>query len=239
MKEAEFINTKNETDLHYDLIKKFFKKSAEDKKKFYNSKGKVGLEKEIKKRSMWRIYSLILDEILKKDDDISSVIDIACGMGNFTMELAKLNNLNRIVGIDFLKETFDIARKTENIFRNVSFIQGDLLRLPFNDQSFDFTVCLNTIHHIYKNDFYKAINELTRITKNYLMLEIRNKDYILMPWKNKIILQKVYRDLPIYCSSISDLNDLMKKNGFKQKIIRGSRSITWICWRLVLVYERD
>ncbi len=239
MKDADFIKSKNETDSHYELVKKYFRKSAEDKKRFYSFKSKEEIEKEIKKRSMWKIYTSILDEILQKDAEITSVIDIACGMGNFTMELAKRNNYKRIVGVDFLKETFNIARKTENIFRNISFLEGNLLNLPFTDRSFDFTICLNTLHHIYKNDFYKAVNELTRITKHYLMLEIRNKNYILMPWINKTVLQKVYRDLPIYCSSVSDLNDLIEKNGFKLKIIRRNSSLTWTSWRLVLVYERN
>ena len=238
MKDNDFIKTENQTDSHYNLVKNYFRKDAEKKRNFYKFKSEEKVEKEIKKRSMWKIYMLTLDEILKKDTKISSVIDAACGMGNFTMELAKHNNFIKIVGFDFLKETFSLTNENKNIFGNISFLQANLLNLPFKNRSFDFTVCLNTLHHIYEDDFYKTIDELARITKKYLMIEIRNKNYFLIPFKNKIILQKVYRDLPIYCCSVSELNDITEKNKFNLKIMRGNNSLSWASWRLVLVYER-
>jgi ubiquinone/menaquinone biosynthesis C-methylase UbiE len=159
-------------------------------------------------------------------------------MGNLIIELSKHNNFKRIVGIDFLKETFSIAWKSESIFGNISFLQGDLINLPFNNQSFDFSICINTLHHIHNKDFNRAINELTRITKHYLMIEIRNKDCIFLPWFNQIIMQKVYSDLPIYCNSVQDITSLMENNGFILKIIRGKRKLSMASWRLVLVYKR-
>ena len=238
MKNIDFVKYGNEKNLHYELVKKYFRKSATDKSRFYNLKSSEEIEREIKKRSMWKIYTSILDEILSGNDKILSAIDVACGIGNFTFELVKHNQIKKILGIDFLKETFNIARKTEKKFANITFMQGDLLNLPFFDRSFDLTVCINTLHHIHENDFSKAIGELARITNSYVMLEIRNKNYILIPFINKIVLQKLYRDLPIYSCSISEINDLMGKNRFKLKIIRGNSSLSWACWRLVLVYKR-
>ncbi|KYK33143.1 MAG: hypothetical protein AYK22_01145 [Thermoplasmatales archaeon SG8-52-3] len=238
VEEEDIIKSENEKEAHYEFVKNYFKKSAEENKKFYSLKNKDDVEKQIKKRRMWKIYTSILDKIIKKDSEISNVIDIACGIGNFTFEIAKNNNYKNIVGIDFLKETIDIARKNKNLFKNVTFLQGDLLNLPFIDKSFDFSVCLNTLHHIHKNDLYKAITEISRITKKYLMLEIRNKNYIFKSLHNIIILQRVYRDLPIYFSSVSDLNNLMGKNGFKPIIIRGNNLLIWTSWRIVIVYKR-
>jgi ubiquinone/menaquinone biosynthesis C-methylase UbiE len=239
VKKSNVCDSDNEKKLHYENVKEYFKKSAADKFGFYDFKSEEKLERELKKRSMWKIYTSILNEILKGDSYISNVIDVACGMGNFTRELSKYDEFKKIVGIDFLKETFEIARNTNNKFVDISFIQADLLNLPFTDQSFDFTICLNTLHHIYKNDLNKAINELSRITKHYIMIEIRNKNCIFKPLINQIVLQKVYRDLPINCSSISDLNFLMKNNGFVPKIIRGNSTMFRTSWRLVLVYKRN
>lgn len=238
MKEPNFSKTGNDKELHYMQVKKFFKKSAEEKSKFYDSKSEGKLEREIKKRSMWKIYTLTLHEILQSNFNISIVIDVACGMGNFITELSRHNQFKKIIGIDFLKETFDIARKTGKKFENISFLQADLLNLPFSDRIFDLTVCINSLHHIHENDFSKAISELARITNKYVMLEIRNKNYILIPFINKIVLQKLYRDLPICSTSISEINNLMEKNRFKLKITRGNSSLYCACWRLVLVYER-
>jgi ubiquinone/menaquinone biosynthesis C-methylase UbiE len=224
--------------LHYENVKKFFRKSAAEKKYFYDLQSDKNVERELKKRSMWKVYTLILEEILQSDSNISNAIDVACGMGNFTRELSKHNEFKKIIGIDFLKETFNIARKTKKKFENIYFLQGNLLNLPFKDRSFDLTVCLNTLHHIHKNDFLEAIDELSRVTKNYLMIEIRNKNYFLFALKNKIILQKIYRDLPIYCHSISKLNNITEKYGFNLKIVRGKNLFSWASWRLVLVYKR-
>ena len=239
MKNSNSRDPDNEKLLHYENVKTFFKKSAEDKYDFYDFKSNKKVERQLKKRSMWKVYTSTLNEIIQSDFKISNVIDVACGMGNFIMELAKYNQFKKIIGIDFLKETFNIARKTENKFGNISFVQGDLLNQPFTNRSFDLTVCLNTLHHIHWNDFEKAINELSRITNNYLMMEIRNKNYILLPWKTKIVLPKLYRDLPIFYNSIYELNELMKKNKFKLKMIKGNNTFSWVSWRLVAVYERN
>ena len=110
--------------------------------------------------------------------------------------------------------------------------------MPFKNKSFDLTVCLNTLHHIHRNDFSKAINELSRITNRTLMVEIRNKKYILLPWKTKIVLPKLYSDLPISTNSILELNKLMEKNRFKLKLIKGNSLFSSTSWRLVAVYER-
>ena len=238
MKRSNVYDSENEKKLHYKNVKNYFKKSAADKCGFYELKSEEKLERELKKRSMWKVYTSTLNEILKSDSNISNGIDVACGMGNFTRELSKHKRFQNIIGIDFLKETFDIAIKTKNKFLNTSFFQGDLLNLPFKDSSFELTVCLNTLHHIHKNDFLKAIYELSRVTKKYLMIEIRNKNYIFYFWKTKIVLPRLYKDLPIYSNSIFKLNKLMEKNNFKLKILRGNSVISFSSWRLVAVYEK-
>ncbi len=239
MEDTNFTNSEDDKKLHYESIKKYFRKSAADKRGFYSSKSTEGAKRELKKRNMWKIYTSALDGILKDDIKLSSVIDVGCGMGNFTLELAQHEQFKKIVGIDLLKETFGIARENENTFGNVSFLQGNLLNLPFIDRSFDLTVCLNTLHHIHKEDFCKAIHELARITNKYLMLEIRNKNYILDLWFNKIVLPKLYRDLPQYSYSLSELNYLMKKHGFQLKIIRGKSTFSRACRCLLIVFKRN
>lgn len=229
---------KNSKKIHYENVKSYFRKSAEEKTGFYDLKSDGKVERELKKRHMWKIYTSTLEEILRGNQKISNVVDIACGMGNFTMELSKHEQFLKIIGIDFLKETFNIARKADDKFSNISFLQGDLLNLPFKNRSFDLTVCLNTLHHIYRSDFSKVIDELSRVTKRNLMVEIRNSNYILLPWKTKIVLPKLYSDLPIYTNSIKKLNKILHKNSFKLKIVKGNSIFYLTSWRIVAVYER-
>jgi ubiquinone/menaquinone biosynthesis C-methylase UbiE len=224
--------------LHYESIKKYFIKSAANKKGYYRSKSIYEIKKDTKRRSDWKNYTSALDEVLKNDRQIESTIDIGCGMGNFILELVYRKKFKKIFGIDFLKETFDIARENKQHFGNIGFIQGNILSLPFKNSSFDLTVCLNVLHHVHKDDFTLAIYELTRITNKYLMIEIRNKNNFLEFLYQKILLPKLYRSLPQFTNSITEVNNLMKQNGFGLKIIKGRIPFTWACRHLVLVYKK-
>lgn len=234
-----FVNCPNsDKKLHYELIKKYFIKSASNKKGYYTTKDINEIKKDTKKRSDWRNYVSALNEILSDDNQIFSAIDVGCGMGNFILELVYYQQFKKIVGIDFLKETFNIARENKQYFGYVDFIQSNLLSLPLKNRSFDLTVCLNVLHHVHKEDFTTAIYELTRITNKYLMIEIRNKNNFLEFFYQKILLPKLYNDIPQFTNSITEVNNLMKKNGFELKKIKGRIPFRWACRHLVLVYKR-
>jgi SAM-dependent methyltransferase len=238
VKDNNSIKPEKTKKLHYALVKKYFRKDAAKRKGYYDSKDIEELKYDLKKRKIWKIYTSTLDEILHKNAEIFNVIDVGCGMGNFTFELVHRKQFKKIVGIDFLTETFDIARENKKNFGKVSFIQGDLLNLPFTDESFDMTVCLNVLHHIHKDDFSKAIYELARITDKYLILEIRNKNNILKFWHNKIVLPHFNREIPVDANSVLEVNDLMKDYNFQLEIVRGKSVVRMICWHLLLVYKR-
>ena len=231
-------NSNSDKKLHYELIKKYFIKSAANKKGYYKSKDINEIKRDIKKRKDWSNYTSTLNEILRKDKQISSAVDIGCGMGNFILELIYYKQFKKIIGIDFLKETFDIARENKQFFGNVDFIQGNMLFLHFKNRSFDLTVCLNVLHHVHKDDLTLTIDELTRITNKYLMIEIRNKNNFLEFFYQKIFLPKFYKDLPQFTNSIDEVNNSMKQRGFEFKIIKGRIPFTWACRHIVLVYKR-
>ncbi|MDH7506530.1 MAG: class I SAM-dependent methyltransferase [Candidatus Thermoplasmatota archaeon] len=231
-------NSKSDKKVHYELIRKYFIKSAVSKKGYYNSKDINEIKRDIKKRSDWSNYTSTLNKILKADKQISNAADIGCGTGDFILELVYCKQFKKIIGIDFLKETIDIAYENKQYFGNVDFIQGNMLNLPFKNRSFDLTVCLNVLHHIHEDDFALAIDELTRITDKYLMIEIRNKNNFLEFYYQKFLLPKFYKDLPQFTNSVVEVNNLMEKHGFELKIIRGRIPFVWACRRLVLVYKR-
>ena len=228
-----------EKKLHYELTKKYFRKSANFKEEYYTTKNTEELKQEIRKRDMWDIYSSSLDEILQNNSESESVIDVGCGMGNFTLELVNCEQFKKIVGIDFLKETLRLACENTKLLERVTFIEGDLLNIPFNDRSFDITICLNVLHHIYVKDFSNAIQELARITNKYLILEIRNERNIFNFWHNHITLPIFYKDLPIYTTSTNDVNYLMTNHNFQLQTIGRKTLLSQICGRFVLTYKKN
>lgn len=223
--------------IHYEMTKNYFRKSVAGKKGYYINKSLGEVKNDLKKRTMWKTYVSILDNLLMNDSESISVLDAGCGMGNFVLELTNYDQFNKIVGIDFLKETFYLAFENKKQFEKVTFIQGNLLNLPFQTKSFDVTFCLNVLHHIHKKDIDKTLRELARITNKYLIIEIRNTKNIFNILYEKLIIPLFFRDLPLYCYSIKEVNKSIKQQ-FKLDKIKGKFSKIWGCRRVVLIYNR-
>ncbi len=65
------------------------------------------------------------------------VLDVACGTGDLSLVLAEAGAV-RVVGLDFCRPMLEIARrKAEADSRSIPFVEGDALRLPFADETFD------------------------------------------------------------------------------------------------------
>lgn len=65
------------------------------------------------------------------------VLDVACGTGDLSLELAGAGEAE-IVGLDFCRPMLEIARrKASGRARPIPFVEGDALRLPFACESFD------------------------------------------------------------------------------------------------------
>ncbi len=64
-----------------------------------------------------------------------SALDVACGSGKLTAQLAKIAGAKgRVVGLDFSPQMLEVARRDHP---GIEFIEGDALKLPFDDESFD------------------------------------------------------------------------------------------------------
>jgi ubiquinone/menaquinone biosynthesis C-methylase UbiE len=233
------INKYNNNDATYDPVKRYFEKDANCKKDFYKSKTFEQIKKDIKKRKMWRVYTKILDETIKNNAKISNVCDVGCGMGNFVFELINRNYFDTIVGIDFLRETLIIPLENKDLFKDACFIQGDLFKLPFKNNCFDFVFCLNVLHHIQKNKFKEALCELARVSNKYIVLEIRNSNYLFDFWYSKISVPYFYKDLPVYPYSIKTVCDILKECGFDLLSVKGEKANTSLCRCIVLVFKKN
>jgi demethylmenaquinone methyltransferase/2-methoxy-6-polyprenyl-1,4-benzoquinol methylase len=64
-----------------------------------------------------------------------SALDVACGSGKLTAELARIAGPpGRVVGLDFSPEMLAIARSRH---QGIEFVEGDALNLPYPEGSFD------------------------------------------------------------------------------------------------------
>lgn len=100
------------------------------------------------------------------------VLDIACGDGYGSYYMSQY--ANNVVGVDIDKVTINSA-KNKYINNNLSFLEGSIIDLPFEDNLFDLIVCFETIEHIKEYD--KAIQQIKRVLKNegLLIMSTPNK----------------------------------------------------------------
>lgn len=96
-----------------------------------------------------------------------SALDVACGSGKLTAELAKLAGPRaRVVGLDFSPQMLVIARAA---YPSLEFVEGDALELPFDDASFD----VSTIAFGLRNlaDPIHGLREMIRVSRRAVVLE--------------------------------------------------------------------
>ena len=88
----------------------------------------------------------------------SFIADIGCGNGKNMLYRADCTNF----GCDFSEKLVSICQT-----KNLNVIYGDILNIPYQDNIFDYTICIAVIHHLSTEEKRKkAIQELKRTTKN-------------------------------------------------------------------------
>ena len=93
-----------------------------------------------------------------------AALDVACGSGKLTAELAKRAGADgRVVGLDFSARMLEIARRDQRGIEFVHFIQGDALNLPFDDASFDASTIAFGLRNL--ADPVRGLREMARVVK--------------------------------------------------------------------------
>jgi ubiquinone/menaquinone biosynthesis C-methylase UbiE len=88
-------------------------------------------------------------------------LDAGTGTGALAFALAPL--VAEVVGVDLVPELLDEARKRAGEFPNVSFVEGDVTKLPPDLGEFDLSGSLRTLHHVRWPE--QAVSELARVTR--------------------------------------------------------------------------
>lgn len=95
----------------------------------------------------------------------SRVLDVGAGNGSLTLLLARYLPEVHFVGVDI---TAKIVTEAQSLAQsmgitNVEFGEGDALQLPFEDESFDATLCQTLLIHV--SDAARVIGEMSRVLK--------------------------------------------------------------------------
>lgn len=101
----------------------------------------------------------LIDELLDPKPG-EKIFDAGCGTGLFTLDF--LARGSQVVGLDISHEMLSYAMKRTSGYPLFT-IHGDMLYLPFKDNSFDKSVSVTAIEFI--DDAKSAIDELIRVTR--------------------------------------------------------------------------
>lgn len=133
--------------------------SAETKKKlydYYRTADKYIERIDAFGEEGYREYVNFVEEFIGQRKNI---LDLACGSGTTSNMLAR--DGHKVSGMDisllFLEKAF--VKKSSNL----KFICGDILKIPFKDETFDCVSIYLAIEHLI--DIPQALNEMLRVTK--------------------------------------------------------------------------
>lgn len=93
-----------------------------------------------------------------------TVLDVACGPGNFSREFARtVGEEGLVAGLDASRTMLErgAGENQRAGIENLVLIRGDASALPFDDDSFDATCCFAALHLF--SDPFAALDEITRV----------------------------------------------------------------------------
>lgn len=143
--------------------------------------------------SRWRRFAMAQIDSIPN----GMILDLATGTGKIALLAARIYPESSVVGVDFCSEMLDLAKKEAGASRSrdrVSLIQGDALRLPFPDNTFD---CL-TIGFALRNvtSIASLFAEMNRVTKpggKMISLELTRPSFRALEPLHKLYIKVVIR----------------------------------------------
>ncbi|KAI1173696.1 ubiE/COQ5 methyltransferase [Nemania sp. FL0916] len=113
------------------------------------------------------------------------ILDVGCGPGSITIDLAQLVPQGSVVGIDaveaVLAQARDLARaRGIEEGGNLTFQQHDANELPFSDGEFDVVFCHQVLHHVHSP--VSILKEMRRVARKGGFVAAREVDYGAVAW---------------------------------------------------------
>jgi demethylmenaquinone methyltransferase/2-methoxy-6-polyprenyl-1,4-benzoquinol methylase len=124
------------------------------------------------------------------------ILDIAAGTGSSSRPL--VDKGAEVTALDFSQGMIEQGRKQN---KNINFVQGDALKLPFEDNAFDVTTISFGLRNTSNTD--KALKEALRVTNDDGRIVVAEFSHPVNPIFKKIYLNYLMRALPVIVKKIS------------------------------------
>jgi len=92
----------------------------------------------------------------------SKILDVGCAKGFMLYDFSQLISGVTVAGLDISEYAIENAKEEVKPFLKV----GNAIDLPYEDNSFDLVISINTVHNLDKNDCPKALQEIERVSRS-------------------------------------------------------------------------
>ena len=126
-----------------------------------------------------------IDYLNKNIQPNSKILDIGCGFGRYIEIIADFSK--EVIGIDNNKDIIQKAKNRFSNFKNVKLFLKDAQKLNFENDYFDYIICMTNTFGNFLDIKENILKEMKRVCKkdgkiiisvyNNKALEIRKKDY--------------------------------------------------------------
>src|ERR1700739_2329090 len=125
----------------------------------------------------------------------SSVLDIGCGPGTITADLAARVAPGPVLAVDQFADVLNVARaeaQRRNL-SNIAFATADVHKLEFPDDAFDVVHAHQVLQHV--GDRVQALREMRRVCRPGGVVAARDSDYAGFIWFPRFPALDLWLDL--------------------------------------------
>jgi SAM-dependent methyltransferase len=123
----------------------------------------------------------------------AKILDVGCGPGTITTDLADRVPQGHVTGIDAAQEVIEQARELAGDRGCVDFAIGDVYALGYPDGAFDVVHAHQVLQHL--GDPVRALREMGRVTKPGGLVAVRDADFGGMTWYPELPILDEWRPL--------------------------------------------
>ncbi len=156
----------------------------------------------------YQLYSKVLSyEILCRD---SGVLEVGCGTGHGLADQAAANPEVEFTGLDLSPHSVKRAKSTFSNLKNLEFVEGNAVNLPFEDETFDLVLNIESSHcYIDLERFFSEVDRVLKPGGTFLVADFRQ------PVNYEVFLKCVQKYLK-----------LVKKVDITENVLRSLKKLT-------------
>ncbi|MBW4643235.1 MAG: methyltransferase domain-containing protein [Goleter apudmare HA4340-LM2] len=181
----------------------------------------------------WRSYITNTLTFLKTWAEISptdTILDVACGTGEFENLLLSEHPSQQIIGVDISANMLAIAKQKCSTYTQVSFHLASASALPFANNSFDVIISANSFHYFAYPE--TTLTEMRRVLKPDGKVVILDwcRDYFLC--KVCDIVLKIFDPAHKQCYTQDEFHNLLTSANFQ--VTRATKVRFGFVWGLMI-----